>query len=170
MRTGPVPVLLIGIADEDAAAIGDDESFAVTRVDDLTTAPTGGSYEAVVLRLKEYKYLNDAQYAAAYSSYRKENEKYGRMRVITDLKARGVHGEVIQKAVGEAYDGVNEERLARDYLRRKRLEKPADRKQAARVFRALARAGFTTRVIVHILKNWDVDDDTISALSEEQTP
>ncbi len=126
--------------------------------------------EAVILRLKEYKYLNDSAYAAAYSSYRKENEKFGRMRVITDLKARGVHGDVIEKAVTDAYDGVNEEQLARDYLRRKRLDKPANQKEAARVFRTLARAGFPTPIIIRILKNWDVDEDTITALSEEQTP
>ncbi len=124
--------------------------------------------EAVVLRLKDYKYLNDSAYAAAYSSYRKENEKYGRMRVITDLKARGVHGEVIEKAVDAAYEDVDEEQLARDYLRRKRLAKPTTQREAARVFRALNRAGFPTRVIVRILKNWDVDDDTITALAEEQ--
>src|SRR5512140_2045802 len=47
--------------------------------------------ERVVARLKDQKYLNDAQYAAAYSSYRKDNEKFGRMRVVTELKAKGVH-------------------------------------------------------------------------------
>lgn len=116
--------------------------------------------ERVIARLKEYKYLNDSAYAAAYSSYRKENEKFGRMRVITDLKARGVHGDVIDKAVTAAYESVDEEQLARDFLRRKRLNKPSSQKEAARVFRALTRAGFSTRVIVSILKDWNVDDES----------
>jgi regulatory protein len=123
--------------------------------------------ETVVAKLKEQKYLNDSAYAAAYSSYRKENEKFGRMRVVTDLKARGVHGDVIAKAVTAAYAGVDEEKLARAFLRRKRLEKPANQKQAARIFRALTRAGFTARVIVRILKKWDVDEETITALESE---
>src|SRR5436190_14490820 len=55
--------------------------------------------ELIIRRLKDQGYLNDAKYAAAYSSYRKNNEKFGRMRVITDLKVKGVHGEVIEKAV-----------------------------------------------------------------------
>ena len=55
--------------------------------------------ELVIRRLKDRGYLNDAQYAAAYSSFRRDNEKFGRRRVITDLKAKGVHGEVIEKAV-----------------------------------------------------------------------
>ncbi len=123
--------------------------------------------EAVILKLKEQKYLNDSAYAASYSSYRKENEKFGRMRVISDLKAKGVHGEVIDKAVGEAYSATDEEQLARQYLRRKNLKKPADDKQAARIFRALMRAGFTSRTIIRILTNWDVDDEVLTALETE---
>jgi diguanylate cyclase (GGDEF)-like protein len=51
MRAGPVSVLLIGIADDDSAAIDEDESFDVTRVRDLRDAPTAGSFEAIVLQL-----------------------------------------------------------------------------------------------------------------------
>ena len=124
--------------------------------------------EAVVTRLKEYKYLNDSSYAAAYSSLRKENEKFGRMRVVQDLKAKGVHGEVIQHAVAATYDGINEEQLAREFLDRKRTKKPADQKQAARIFRMLARAGFSSRAIIAILKKWNVEDETVSALEQER--
>ena len=123
--------------------------------------------EAVIIKLKEQKYLNDASYAAAYSTYRKDNERFGRMRVIADLKAKGVHGEVIDKAVSDAYAGSDEEQLARAYLRRKNLKKPADQKQAARIFRSLTRAGFTSRTIIRILKNWDVDDEVLTALESE---
>ncbi len=125
--------------------------------------------ELVIARLKEQRYLNDAQYAATYSSLRRENDKFGRRRVVTDLKARGVHPDVIQKAVAGTYDSVNEETLARDYLRRKRLPKPADNKQAAKIFRSLIRAGFGTRTIISILKKWDVDDEVLTALESEQS-
>ena len=133
---------------------------------------TGGEalVEAVVMRLKEQRYLNDAQYASAYSSYRRDNEKFGRLRVITELKSRGVHGDVIEKAVSGAYSEVNDEQLARAFLRRKRLQKPADQKQAARIFRTLARAGFTAKVIVAILKKWDVDEEVLTALETEAAP
>jgi regulatory protein len=124
--------------------------------------------ETVIGLLKEQRYLNDSNFAASYSSYRKENEKFGRMRVVQDLKAKGVHGDVIAKAVNATYDGVNEEKLAREFLQRKRVQAPADQKQAARVFRMLARAGFSTRVAVGILKRWNVDDETVSALEQER--
>jgi regulatory protein len=123
--------------------------------------------ELVIRRLKDQGYLNDAKYAAAYSSLRRDNEKFGRRRVVTDLKAKGVHGEVIEKAVTDAYEAVSEEKQARDYLRRKRLQKPKDQKQAARIFRHLMRAGFGAKTIFTILKKWDVDDETLGALEGE---
>jgi regulatory protein len=122
--------------------------------------------ELVIRRLKDQGYLNDSKYAEAYSSFRKDNEKFGRMRVITDLKAKGVHGEVIDQAVTNVYEDVNEEKLAREHLRRKRLEKPQDQKQAAKIFRKLNRAGFGSKTIFKILKQWDVDDETLTALEE----
>ena len=123
--------------------------------------------ELVIRRLKDHGYLSDANYAAAYSSFRRDNEKFGRRRVVTDLKAKGVHGAVIEKAVEAAYGEVNEERLAREYLRRKRLAKPKDRKQAARIFRQLMRAGFATKTIFLILRKWDVDEETLGLMEGE---
>lgn len=123
--------------------------------------------ESVISRLKEQRYLNDSQYAASYSALRKDNEKFGRMRVVQDLKAKGVHGDVIDKAVSATYSGVNEEQLARAFLFRKRAKKPADQKSAARIFRMLARAGFSTRAIVSILRKWEVEDETLTLLEQE---
>ena len=123
--------------------------------------------ELIIRKLKDQGYLNDARYAAAYSSFRRDNEKFGRRRVVTDLKAKGVHAEVIEQAVESVYDEVNEEQQARKYLQRKRLVKPKDQKQAARIFRQLMRAGFGAKTIFTILKKWDVDDETLTALEGE---
>lgn len=128
-----------------------------------------GMIQRVITRLKDQKYLNDSSYAAAYSSFRRDNEKFGRRRVITDLKIKGVHGDVIEKAIDDAYSGVNEEELARAFLKRKRLNKPANNKEAARIFRALLRAGFGAGVSIKILKNWDVEDEVLTTLQEEDT-
>ena len=125
--------------------------------------------EVVVARLKQYKYLNDTSYAESYTRFRKENEKFGRLRVTQDLKAKGVHADIVDSTVRSAYDEVNEEQLAREFLQRKRIWKPENQKQAARVFRTLSRAGFPSRIIFRILKTWDVDDETISALEEESS-
>jgi regulatory protein len=137
------------------------------RVEDAESEYGQTLVELVIRRLKDQGYLNDSQYAASYSSLRRDNQKFGRMRVVTDLKAKGVHGALIDKAVDAAFDGVNEEKQAREYLRKKRLEKPKGRKQAARIFRQMARAGFGTKTIFVILKKWDVDDETLGALEDE---
>lgn len=125
--------------------------------------------EVVVARLKQHKYLNDSAYAESYTRFRKENEKFGRLRVAQDLKAKGVHADVVNNAVSSAYEDVNEEELARGFLKRKRLAKPEDQKQTARIFRTLVRAGFSSRVIFRILKKWDVDGETITALEESSS-
>lgn len=124
--------------------------------------------DAVVERLKQQRYLNDTQYSTSYSQFRQENQKFGRMRVVQDLKAKGVHNDVIEKTVGAAYSNVNEQRLAREFLQKKRTRKPKDQKESARVFRLMVRAGFSTRVIVKILRAWDVEDETLIQLEQER--
>lgn len=123
--------------------------------------------DVVIARLKQNNYLNDEFYAATYSSYRRDNQKLGRMRVVSDLKARGVKAEVIREAVDTAYGNTTDEQQARAFLQRKRVSKPKNDKEAARVFRLLMRAGFAKRSIIAILKKWNVDDETLTALETE---
>jgi len=135
-----------------------------------TRCPEESMIDSVVVRLKQQKYLNDASFAAAYAGFRRDNENFGRRRVVTDLKVKGVHADVIEKAVDEAYSGANEEELARAFLRRKRLKKPGSNKEAARIFRALMRAGFGVATSIKVLKSWSVDDEVLTALQEEPEP
>jgi regulatory protein len=125
--------------------------------------------ELVIRRLKDRGYLNDSQYAAYFSSLRRDNQKLGRRRIVTDLKIKGVHGDVIEKAVDAAFEGISEEQQAREYLRKKRMVKPPknDQKATARIFRQLARAGFGSKTIFTILKNWNVDEEILSELESE---
>jgi regulatory protein len=137
------------------------------RVEDAESEYGKTLVELIIRRLKDRGYLNDSQYASYFSSLRRDNQKFGRMRVVTDLKAKGMHSDVIDKAVDAAFDGVSEEKQAREYLRKKRLVKPKTQKDAARVFRQLARGGFGTKTIFSILKKWDVDEETLTELESE---
>jgi len=137
------------------------------RVEDAESEYGKTLVELIIRRLKDRGYLNDSQYAAYFSSLRRDNQKFGRLRVVTDLKAKGMHSDVIDKAVDAAFEGVSEERQAREYLRKKRLVKPKDQKEAARVFRQLARGGFGTKTIFTILKRWNVDEETLTELESE---
>lgn len=134
------------------------------RVEDPESEYAETLVELVIRRLKDQGYLNDSNYAAYYSSMRRDNQKFGRTRVITELKTRGVHGSIIEKAIEAAYDGINEEKQARAYLHKKRLNKPKDQKETARIFRQMVRAGFASKTIFAILKKWEIDDETLALL------
>lgn len=135
------------------------------RVEDTEIGKT--LVELITRRLKDQGYLNDANYAATFSAFRRDNEKFGRRRVISDLKSKGVHGEVLEKAVESVFSEVNEEKQARDYIRRKRIKEPEDKKQAARIFRQLMRAGFQSKTVFAILKKWNLDDGLFEAFEVE---
>ena len=126
--------------------------------------PGEAKIDGVIARLKSQRYLNDTSYASNYARLRQENQGFGKRRVRQDLVQKGVHADVIAKTLDTAYAEVNEEELARRYLDRKRAQKPANEKEAARVMRMLVRAGFSTGVIFRILKKWDVDDEALAGL------
>jgi regulatory protein len=120
--------------------------------------------EAVVLRLKEHGYLNDAAFAETYARLRQENQKLGQRRVRQDLQQKGVGSELITETLDARYGQTNEEALAREHLERKRIRKPENEKETARVMRRLVTAGFSTGAIYKILRQWDVPDETLAAL------
>jgi regulatory protein len=119
---------------------------------------------AVILRLKEYGYLDDAAFAETYARLRQENEKLGERRVRQNLQQKGVSSELIAETLDARYGQTNEEALAREHLERKRIRKPENEKETARVMRRLVTAGFSTGVIYKILRQWDVPDETLAAL------
>ncbi|HYK37232.1 regulatory protein RecX [Alloacidobacterium sp.] len=118
----------------------------------------------VIARLKAQRYLNDTNYATDYARLRQENSSFGKRRVRQGLVQKGVHANVIAKTLDAAYENVNEEQLIRRFLTRKRIQKPTNDKETAHIMRMLVRAGFSTGLIFKILKNWDIDEETLSAL------
>ena len=115
-------------------------------------------------RLREHGYLDDAAFAETYARLRQQNEKLGERRVRQDLQQKGVGAELIADTLEARYGQTNEESLAREYLERKRMHKPENPKETARVMRRLVTAGFSTGVIYKILRQWDVPDDALAAL------
>ena len=126
---------------------------------------------AALARLREHGYLDDAAFAETYARLRQQNEKLGERRVRQDLRQKGVHGELIAETLEARYGQTNEEALAREHLVRRRLHKPQNEKETARIMRRLVAAGFSTGVIYKILRQWDVPDEALAALEnlEEET-
>ncbi|MGB9419094.1 MAG: RecX family transcriptional regulator [Acidobacteriaceae bacterium] len=124
---------------------------------------------AVVAKLKDYKFLNDASFAADYTRLRQENDKLGRRRVQQGLMQKGVHPELVTTTLEAAYENVNEEQLARAYIERKHLARPKDKKDAARIMRRLIAAGFAPPTVFKVLRNWVPDEASLEGLGTEGT-
>ena len=71
---------------------------------------------------------------------------------------------IINDTLEARYASTDEESLARQHLERKRIRKPANEKETARVMRRLVAAGFSTGIIYKILRQWDVPDESLAAL------
>lgn len=120
--------------------------------------------DAVVVRLKELKYLSDTRFAADYTRMRKENEKFGRRRVQQDLMQKGVHKELIASTLASAYEDVDEVALARQYVERKRMKQPSGpnvQKETTRMMNRLLRAGFSPGAIYKVLRAWNVEVEEV---------
>ena len=128
-----------------------------------------GKVNAVIARLKEQRYLDDAAYAQDYTRLRQENASLGKRRVQQDLMRKGVQAPLIAATLETSYEGVDEEELARRHLERKRVAKPQNDKEAARVMRMLARAGFSTGIIYRILRRWEVPEEALAPLESMES-
>ncbi|MDQ1450940.1 MAG: regulatory protein [Acidobacteriaceae bacterium] len=122
---------------------------------------------AVVAKLKEYRFLNDANFAAEYTRLRQANDKLGRRRVQQGLMQKGVHPELVASTLETAYENVNEEQLARAYIERKRMAQPKDKKEAALTMRRLVAAGFTPPTVFKVLRKWVPDEESLEGLDAD---
>jgi regulatory protein len=120
--------------------------------------------DKVIARLKEYGYLDDQVFAENYTQLRQQNEKFGARRVQQELNRKGIAKQTIADTIEAKYSEINEETLAREHLDRKRIRKPENEKETARVMRRLVAAGFSVGVIYKILRQWDVPEESLTAL------
>jgi regulatory protein len=113
--------------------------------------------EPLVTRLKEYRALDDREYAEHYATNRAESGAQGRQRVLADLLRRKVAPRVAEKAVSEAYSGVDETAQVEAFLARKYRNQDLaallqDRNKLASVYRRLRTAGFSSGTCIRVLR------------------
>ena len=120
--------------------------------------------DAVIARLKEMNYLSDERFAEDYTRVRKEHEKFGKRRVQQDLMQKGVGRELVASTLETAYEDIDEVVLARQYIARKRMKQPSGenaQKETARAMNRLLRAGFSSRAIYKVLREWELPEEAI---------
>lgn len=128
--------------------------------------------DAVINRLKEIGYLNDQRFAENFAQARVENDGFGRVRILSDLRARRVSGRIAEHAVEQALDGRNEADLIEAWIGR-RMPSIAgggaieDDRVLASAYRRLRRAGFTSGAILAALKQRAARPESIDEPVEE---
>ena len=132
--------------------------------------------EKVIAKLKELGYLSDARFAADFARLRQENEKLGKRRVQQGLMQKGIATSLANEAITKQYEDTDEVALARQYIERKRLKQPSGdpsldkaqrQKETARIMRRLVTAGFSSRSIWAVLRDWAGSD--IEEVDVEET-
>jgi regulatory protein len=131
------------------------------------------SVEGVIVRLKEYGYLNDAQFAESYATARRDTQGFGKMRVLRDLRQRRVAPAVAEKAVTTAYEGVDETAAIEQYLGRKYRSKKlseflAEEKNLASAYRRLRYAGFSSGASIRVLKRYANAAEELEGMDEPE--
>ena len=129
--------------------------------------------DATIDRLKDIGYLDDQRFAEGYAAARVENEGFGRMRVLTDLRARRVSGDLAEKAVQQALGGRSEAELIDAFIERRMHSVAAggpieDEKKLASAYRKLRRAGFTSGPILAALKRIAARPEALEEPPEEE--
>jgi regulatory protein len=122
-------------------------------------AARAGDVDHVLARLKDSRYLDDRRYAESFATARLSNDRLGRTRVIQDLRQRRVAPALAERTVEQVYQGVDEEALIEEWIRRKyrtaaRENLFQDEKDLAAAYRRLLRAGFRTGGILKVLKRF----------------
>lgn len=131
--------------------------------------------EDAMARLKELGYLDDRKFAESFAAARLSGEKFGRTRVIQDLRQRRVAPTVAESAVGKVYENTDETAMIEDWIRRKYRLAPRENlfredKDMASAYRRLARAGFRSGNIISVLKRFARNPDLLDAFEPPEEP
>jgi regulatory protein len=129
-------------------------------------AALAGDVDDVLTRLKTAGYLDDRRFAESFATARLSGEKFGRTRVMQDLRHRRVAPALAESTVQKVYQEVDEVALIEEWIRRKYRMAPRqglfqDEKDLASAYRRLVRAGFRTGEIVKVLKRFAKDPELL---------
>lgn len=125
--------------------------------------------EPVIGRLKDAGFLNDKRFAESFAAWRKENDGFGKTRVVRDLMARRVAPALAIQAGEAAYAQTDEIAMIENFLARKYRGKDLgallqEEKHLASAFRRLRAAGFSTGNSIKVLKRYAAEAERLEEL------
>ena len=107
--------------------------------------------DAVILRLKELGYLDDAEFARTKA--REKARRYGPRRVSVELRKSGVGEALAREVVEEEFAGRSELGEARSAAARRYNERGSDA-EARRVYGFLVRRGYSAEVCAQVAREY----------------
>ncbi len=125
---------------------------------------TKAAVEAVIQRLREYGYLDDARFAHSFASLRVQQRPIGRQRLQRDLWLKKIDKQTADAALDQVFEATPEgDLIDRAIAKRVRLRgKPKTRADAKKLFDHLLRQGFAFELVsdkVRALANGNTDDE-----------
>jgi regulatory protein len=126
---------------------------------------------ATLAKLRDYGLADDKRFSEAFAASRLQNEGFGRLRVLRDLRAKSVPATVAEEAVQKAFADINERELIERFLQRKYRGKNLpellrEPKHLAGAYRRLRMAGFSSAGAVAALKRYSEATEDLSALED----
>ncbi len=108
--------------------------------------------EKILRYLESQKYLDDKRFAELWTHNRLKR-RYGKGRVILELREKGVNQEIIDEVVKKTYSTVDEIGMALDLVKRKgyNLESAEDQRALRRASGFLRRRGFSFSIIREVM-------------------
>lgn len=111
----------------------------------------GGTIEVVVVRLREFGYLDDEEFARLKA--REKARRYGPRRVSVELRKSGVGEELAREVVEEEFAGRSEVGEARSAAARRYNGRGSDA-EARRVYGFLVRRGYSAEVCAQVAREF----------------
>ena len=126
-------------------------------------------------KLREYGLADDGKFSETFATARLQNQGFGKMRVLRDLRTKRVSAKVAEEAIGKVFASTDELVLAADFLQRKYRGKDLptflkEDKNLMSAYRRLRMAGFSSSSSMTVLRRYKNDlpepDETESNESE----
>ena len=108
----------------------------------------------IIRRLEERGFLNDRRFATHSASFLLRHRGFGPYRIRQELKIRRVPPKLIEDAIRQVYEGVDEREWVERALEKKlrSAKRPLTRRRAESFFHSLMRQGFSVDVIMKTVR------------------
>ena len=116
--------------------------------------------EEAIERLIELDLINDERYAENYARELFEHKKFGRMRIISELRAKGISSDIANAAVDELFSEEEPDNIQRivDIIGKRYYNRMNDEVGRKKVFSALQRMGYSFSDIREAMSEFSDDE------------